>query len=154
MWFVGSAVFHYLGPSFAVLLFARVPVGGVAWLRIVSAALVFSLWRRPWKSFARSSPAEQIYEAWSWSRDRRRPLDRSQVEALMEQLPDEVVRAKGIIWLDDGDRPFVLQRVGGRWTLRRARRGPPDEEIPDSRLVVIGRRDTIDDAWLARRLGR
>jgi inner membrane transporter RhtA len=49
LWFVGSAVFHYLGPSFAVLLFSRVPVGGVAWLRIVSAGLVFSMWRRPWR---------------------------------------------------------------------------------------------------------
>jgi len=49
--FVGSAIFHYLGPSFAVLLFARVPVGGVAWLRIVSAALVFAIWRRPWHAF-------------------------------------------------------------------------------------------------------
>ena len=48
LYFVGSAVFHYLGPSFAVLLFARVSVPGVAWLRIVSAALVFALWRRPW----------------------------------------------------------------------------------------------------------
>lgn len=50
-YFVGSAIFHYLGPSFAVLLFARVPVPGVAWLRIVSAALVFALWRRPWRAF-------------------------------------------------------------------------------------------------------
>lgn len=49
--FVGSAVFHYLGPSFAVLLFARVDVLGVAWLRIASAALVFALWRRPWRTF-------------------------------------------------------------------------------------------------------
>ena len=51
-YFVGSAVFHYLGPSFAVLLFARVDVLGVAWLRIASAALVFALWRRPWRKFA------------------------------------------------------------------------------------------------------
>jgi inner membrane transporter RhtA len=51
VWFVGSAVFHYLGPSFAVLLFARVSVGGVAWLRIVSAAIVFAIWRRPWRTF-------------------------------------------------------------------------------------------------------
>jgi inner membrane transporter RhtA len=51
LWFVGSAVFHYLGPSFAVLLFTRVPVGGVAWLRIVSAAILFAVWRRPWNSF-------------------------------------------------------------------------------------------------------
>ena len=50
-YFVGSAVFHYLGPSFAVLLFARVDVLGVAWLRIASAALVFALWRRPWRKF-------------------------------------------------------------------------------------------------------
>src|SRR3979409_1668468 len=46
-YFVGSAIFHYLGPSFAVLLFARVDVLGVAWLRIASAALVFAVWRRP-----------------------------------------------------------------------------------------------------------
>jgi inner membrane transporter RhtA len=51
-YFVGSAIFHYLGPSFAVLLFARVDVLGVAWLRIASAAVVFALWRRPWRKFA------------------------------------------------------------------------------------------------------
>jgi inner membrane transporter RhtA len=47
--FLVSAVFHYLGPSFAVLLFADVDVLGVAWLRIVTAAAVFALWRRPWR---------------------------------------------------------------------------------------------------------
>jgi inner membrane transporter RhtA len=52
-WFVVSAVFHYLGPAFAVLLFARVDVLGVAWLRIASAALVLAAWRRPWRAFAR-----------------------------------------------------------------------------------------------------
>src|ERR1700759_2123852 len=45
-----SAVFHYLGPSLAVLLFARLDVLGVAWLRVGSAAVVFALWRRPWRS--------------------------------------------------------------------------------------------------------
>ena len=49
-YFVGSAVFHYLGPAFAVLLFARVAPLGVAWLRIMSAAVVFAIWRRPWLS--------------------------------------------------------------------------------------------------------
>jgi inner membrane transporter RhtA len=47
-YFVGSAVFHYLGPSFAVLLFARVDPLGVAWLRIATAGAFFALWRRPW----------------------------------------------------------------------------------------------------------
>jgi inner membrane transporter RhtA len=48
-YFVVSAIFHYLGPAFAVLLFAHVHVLGVAWLRIASAALVFLLWKRPWR---------------------------------------------------------------------------------------------------------
>jgi len=50
--FVGSAIFHYLGPAFAVLLFARVDPLGVAWLRIVSAAVIFAAWRRPWRGLA------------------------------------------------------------------------------------------------------
>jgi inner membrane transporter RhtA len=33
-----------------VLLFARVPVLGVAWLRIASAAVIFAIWRRPWRA--------------------------------------------------------------------------------------------------------
>jgi inner membrane transporter RhtA len=49
-YFAGSAVFHYLGPAFAVLLFARVAPLGVAWLRIASAAMVFAAWRRPWRT--------------------------------------------------------------------------------------------------------
>jgi inner membrane transporter RhtA len=53
-YFVGSAVFHYLGPAFAVLLFARVDPLGVAWLRIVSAALILALWRRPWRGLRRT----------------------------------------------------------------------------------------------------
>ena len=53
MFFLVSAVFHYLGPSLAVLLFARVGVLGVAWFRIASAALVFAAWRRPWRLLAR-----------------------------------------------------------------------------------------------------
>src|SRR4051794_18466513 len=49
LYFVTSAVFHYLGPAFAVLLFARIDVLGVAWLRIASAAVIFAVWRRPWR---------------------------------------------------------------------------------------------------------
>lgn len=51
LFFVVSAVFHYLGPAFAVLLFARVEPLGVAWLRIASAGVIFALWRRPWRYF-------------------------------------------------------------------------------------------------------
>jgi inner membrane transporter RhtA len=54
-YFLVSAIFHYLGPSFAVLLFARLDVLGVAWLRIASAAVVFGVWRRPWTFLLRQS---------------------------------------------------------------------------------------------------
>src|SRR5579863_7011958 len=65
-YFLVSAVFHYLGPAFAVMLFAAIEPLGVAWLRIASAALIFAVWealallaradcpgalddRRPWR---------------------------------------------------------------------------------------------------------
>jgi len=54
-YFFISAIFHYLGPAFAVLLFSRVSVLGVAWFRIASAAVVFALWRRPWRTFVGAS---------------------------------------------------------------------------------------------------
>ncbi len=57
--FFVSAVFHYLGPAFAVLLFRHVTVLGVAWLRIASAAVVFILWRRPWRIIATQSWAQR-----------------------------------------------------------------------------------------------
>jgi inner membrane transporter RhtA len=56
---VVGAVFHYLGPAFAVLLFARLDVFGVAWLRIASAAAVFAAWRRPWRVFGRLTRAQR-----------------------------------------------------------------------------------------------
>jgi inner membrane transporter RhtA len=65
LYFVVSAVFHYLGPAFAVLLFARVPVLGVAWLRIAAAALVFAAWRRPWRALVGlDHPGRRLLIAW------------------------------------------------------------------------------------------
>ncbi len=58
--FLTSAVFHYLGPSLAVLLFARVDVLGVAWLRIAAAAVVFAVWRRPWRIVAQLNRGERL----------------------------------------------------------------------------------------------
>jgi len=52
-WFAVSAVFHYLGPSFAVLLFPSLGVLGVAWMRIAAAAAIFAPWTAPWRTLAR-----------------------------------------------------------------------------------------------------
>jgi len=49
LYFLISAVFHYLGPAFATLLFVAIAPLGVAWLRIASAAILFAAWRRPWR---------------------------------------------------------------------------------------------------------
>lgn len=63
---VVSAVFHYLGPAFAVLLFTRIDVLGVAWLRIAAAAAVFALWRRPWRLWRRlDAPTRWLLVAWA-----------------------------------------------------------------------------------------
>jgi inner membrane transporter RhtA len=65
LYFVLSAVFHYLGPAFAVLLFARVDVLGVAWLRIASAGVVFAVWRRPWRAFGTlDRPGRRLLLQW------------------------------------------------------------------------------------------
>jgi len=59
-YFVVSALFHYLGPAFAVLLFAHLDVLGVAWLRIASAAAIFALWRRPWRMLRTARAPERL----------------------------------------------------------------------------------------------
>jgi inner membrane transporter RhtA len=56
VWFGVSAIFHYLGPSFAVLLFPAVGVLGVAWMRIASAAAIFAPWTRPWRTIREADP--------------------------------------------------------------------------------------------------
>jgi len=48
--FILGAVSQYAGSALAVLLFDRVPASGVAWLRVVSAAVALIAWRRPWLS--------------------------------------------------------------------------------------------------------
>jgi inner membrane transporter RhtA len=54
-----GAVFHYLGPSFAVLLFVHVDALGVAWLRLASAAVVLALWRHPWSVVRAASRSDR-----------------------------------------------------------------------------------------------
>ncbi|TCC27843.1 EamA family transporter [Kribbella speibonae] len=64
-YFVVSAVFHYLGPALAVLLFVRIEPLGVAWLRIASAGLIFAVWRRPWRAWrVLSGPARRLVVGW------------------------------------------------------------------------------------------
>lgn len=71
----------------------------------------------------------------TWTVERSEPMDRSELDALMAELGDDVARAKGLVWLTEGpDRPAVLQRVGRRWTVRRFPAWPAE---PATRIVVI-----------------
>jgi len=47
--FFASGLTQYLGAALAIGLFAVMPPATVAWLRIVIAAVVLLLWRRPWQ---------------------------------------------------------------------------------------------------------
>lgn len=47
--FVVSGLTQYLGAALAVGLFAVLPAGTVAWLRIAVSAVVLLAWRRPWR---------------------------------------------------------------------------------------------------------
>jgi inner membrane transporter RhtA len=60
VWFCVSAMFHYLGPAFAVMLFDQVGVLGMAWLRIATAALIFTPLIRPWRVFAGADRAGRL----------------------------------------------------------------------------------------------
>lgn len=72
------------------------------------------------------------------------PVTRRWVEELMEELPSErTVRCKGLVQVEGDDRPFVLQRVGRRWTFRPSQSGWPGE--PATRLVVIELVELVED---------
>ena len=47
--FVFSGLTQYLGAAIAVGLFVQIAPAGMAWLRILVAALVLLAWRRPWR---------------------------------------------------------------------------------------------------------
>jgi inner membrane transporter RhtA len=50
-------VSQYLGASLAVRAFALMPAAGVAWIRVLTAAVVLCAWRRPWHRLRGEPPA-------------------------------------------------------------------------------------------------
>jgi len=59
-WFIVNAIFHYVGPSFAVLLFPVIGVFGVAWLRIAAGAIILAPITLPWRVLAKADRGEWI----------------------------------------------------------------------------------------------
>ena len=79
-------------------------------------------------------------------------MRRSDVDAFLTALPPGVVRAKGILRLDDdATTDYLLQRVGRRTSLLPLGAVSADDPA-DTRLVVIGVPGSIDGELFAQRL--
>ncbi len=92
-----------------------------------------------------AAPASAKFDTWSATTER--VMTRVQIEQLMADTPDTIVRMKGIVRLDDPSPHMVaLHRVGQRWSLT-----PLTEEQQDrtTRLVAIGLVGAVPPDWLA-----
>lgn len=85
-----------------------------------------------------------------------RPLDAADLQAFLDALPPQLLRAKGVLHLAQApERRHVYQRVGRRARLEPE--APWGAEPPASSLVLIGPKGCIDRVQLERdfaRLGR
>jgi G3E family GTPase len=86
------------------------------------------------------------WETLSFASDR--PFDAEQFQGFLEGLPATVARAKGILWLDRGDKRWIFHLVGTRFTIDEGRWNG----LPGNRLVLIGR--SLDAARLRAGLAR
>ena len=79
------------------------------------------------------------------------PVTRASFAAMLNALPEGILRAKGFVYLtDDPATCHVLQLVGSRWELTAAR--PWGETPPATRLVFIGLPGSIDQAEIEQQL--
>ena len=90
--------------------------------------------------------ADDGFEALSFQADRPFAADRFQY--FLEQLSDNVFRAKGLLWIDESDRRYVFHLVGKRFTLDPSRSSSP----ASNRLVLIGR--NLDQTRLREELAK
>lgn len=91
------------------------------------------------------------FETWSW-RGKEAIRGAGLVEALKE-LPDGIVRAKGLLHLrEDPSSRYVLQVVGRRFSVTADR--PWAADTPASQLVVIALPGSLDERWLSATVQR
>jgi G3E family GTPase len=79
-------------------------------------------------------PAEDRYEALSWTSER--PVSLPRLQAAINRLAPKLARAKGLLEsIEQPGRPMVFQFAGGRATL--AHGGTPAAGMPRTRIVFI-----------------
>jgi len=87
-----------------------------------------------------------VFETWTWSS--RQPVSFKAMRRAIDNLPETIYRAKGILFLADmPENRGVLHIVGKRVTLSLG--APWAEETPYSQLVVIGAHGQVEPAKLA-----
>ena len=79
------------------------------------------------------------------------PLNGERLHAYLESLPGELLRGKGVLFVDDDPKTrTIYQRVGSRWSCTPAE--PWGEETPHSTLVFIGPTGSIDESHIETKL--
>jgi len=87
------------------------------------------------------------FSTWHWTSDE--PLSLPKLRAALEELPDTIYRAKGIVYLEELPRHRVaMQMVGKRYDL--ADTEAWGSASPSSEIVLIGSRGGLDADGLAR----
>ena len=97
--------------------------------------------------WAAAHGVDDVFESWTFTTDA--PVDLVRLDAMIDALPDGIVRLKGVVRTDaEPHRRTILQVVG-----RRATRSLSGEWTPGpSRIVVVGRRGAIGSDWLDQSL--
>jgi G3E family GTPase len=91
------------------------------------------------------------FETWSWSGPEA--LSGAGLVEALKELPDGIVRAKGLLHLrEDAASRYVLQVVGRRFSIVADR--PWGDDAPASQLVVIGLPGSVDADALEATLAR
>jgi G3E family GTPase len=95
--------------------------------------------------------AHPAFESWSWSGPEQ--LSGAGLVDAIAELPDGIVRAKGVLHLrEDPTNRYVLQVVGRRYSIEADR--PWGAAEPGSQLVVIGLPGSVDAAELSATIGQ
>lgn len=74
----------------------------------------------------------------------RLPLCRARLHEALEHLPENILRGKGLVYLEENTNPFVLQFSGRRWSLS-PYKGHARSTV--SRLVFIGLKTDESQRW-------
>ena len=84
------------------------------------------------------------FEAISFQIDR--PFAVQKFQQFLEQLPPDIFRGKGLLWLDASDKRYIFHLVGQRFTLDES----PSFAALQNKLVLIGR--NLDHDHLKRQI--